>query len=254
MLRDMHVFRNHLEIHPKDVIVVFLEQYAETSMIQRVVDDARLTPHLWRPEGKPSRDGPAPFVWPTLSELAGNGTRLIMLTDEPAGTRRNPNPAPAWLPFAFDYVAETSYDVKDVSDFGCALARGSVINASAVVVDPRTAAFQRQKATVLNHFITSPFATPFLAEKANTYGSLFLHYEACQTAWGAVWGNVDPPNFVAVDFWSLGHALHFTADENLALVASANHSSSAASSSSGAGNKQQPPLLMPRRSNTNNRW
>ena len=161
-------FRTFLEANPREVITLFLESYVTASDVSDGFQAAGLAEFLVvQPPGQ---------SWPTLLELIDSNRRLIVFTDDDARD-------PAWYHYAWDYAWETHWSAATVEDLSCEINRGSTDNAL----------------FILNHFLTDPFASRALAEVANMNPYFLKRATACQEESGR------QPNFVAVDFTSIGH-------------------------------------------------
>ena len=86
---------------------------------------------------------------------------------------------------------ETSYSVKNTSEFGCEFLRGAHSDDTVL----------RKKLTILNHFLTIAVPTPYLATKANSRAEIEHHFALCRHLWNRM------PNFVAVDYWTLNQPI-----------------------------------------------
>jgi hypothetical protein len=149
------------------------------------------------------------------------------------------------LLYVWDYIYENGYHYDSATQFSppsritgkptenegqtdaCEVGRGgiprlqNVMNASMLARNATIVEYLKQKASILNHFLTSPVAAPPLAALTNTYHSLRRHVEWCWKDWsghgmaGSLHGdkplpeilNAPPPNFITVDFWSIDDPL-----------------------------------------------
>uniref|UniRef100_A0A7S1LPB3 Uncharacterized protein n=1 Tax=Neobodo designis TaxID=312471 RepID=A0A7S1LPB3_NEODS len=187
-LEDLVAF---MRAHPREVVVLHLEQYILTERVAEAFDAANLTALLWSPPaGVDPTNTPGSFTWPTLQSLVDANTRVLVFTDVAPGHRLNPTPVPSWMAYMWDFWTETHYQAANVGEFGCAYNRGAANSSVAA-----------GKAVVLNHFLTSPLGAPYLASAANMRTVVELHFATCRQAWGRV------PNFIALDFWSIGEPL-----------------------------------------------
>ena len=188
---ELKVLKAFLDANPREVVILHLEQYVDTSRVADAFGEANITELLWSPADGLTPEHNVTFAWPTLQELITSGRRVLAFTDLRAGHRLNPTPVPTWLPYMWDYWAETDYAAASVADFGCGYRRGA--NSDTAVLS--------RKATVLNHFLTAPLGAPYLASAANMRAVLELHFTQCRREWNRV------PNFIALDFWSIGEPL-----------------------------------------------
>ncbi len=160
-------FRVFLEAHPREVVTLILESYAEPDRVAAAFLAAGLEPFLHTQ----AQDTP----WPTLGAMVASGRRLVVLSDEPGG--------PAWHHDVWAHCGETHWHFESLEAMDCAPNRGRS--------DP-DALF------ILNHFVTNPIAWIEFAEEANA--NPFFEGRALRCAGE----RRHIPNFVAVDFWSEG--------------------------------------------------
>ncbi len=116
--------------------------------------------------------------WPTLRELVDADTRLIVFTDSPAD---DPSAYP-WYMDVWDHAWETHFSARDTFDFSCAPNRGSTAN----------------PLFIFNHFLTRSRPVPEEAQVVNANPFLLDRARQCMNESGAL------PNFVTVDFYSVG--------------------------------------------------
>jgi len=114
-------------------------------------------------------------AWPTLREMLEKQTRLVV-------TAENGSPPPDWYQHAWDLIWDTPYSFTTTSEFSCALNRGSMDNDLFLV----------------NHWLGSPLPSDTLSMTANEYSVLSARVAQCKQEGGQL------PNFVAVDFYSIG--------------------------------------------------
>ena len=171
MLDEMRVVREFLDAHPREVLVVVIEDYVSPEALLGVLRDAGLESELLAVEPG------APL--PTLGEMIDAGTRLQVSLENGADPPRLPN--------AFSgLVQETPFTFRRPRDLerasSCATNRG---NDSAPV-------FQ------FNHWVTP--AEPVTAGRVNT-SILRERVAECRAARGR------GPTLVAVDFAEQGDVL-----------------------------------------------
>jgi len=169
-LVTLHLF---LATHPNEVFTIIFESYVEAEDVANVFATSELT-HMLH-----TQDPNAP--WPTLQEMIDSGRRLVVFTD-------NPSPDVPWQMDVWAHCWENHWSNKVLDDFDCDPNRG----------DPENALL------ILNHFLTDPIALEELAQQANTLESLQEHMVQCQTGAGRM------PNFITVDFYSIGALLEST--------------------------------------------
>ncbi|KAI9480896.1 MAG: PLC-like phosphodiesterase [Benjaminiella poitrasii] len=138
--------------------------------------------------------------WPTLQEMIDSGKRLVNFID----TKADPVQVP-WLMDQFSNVFETPYDNTDIDSFNCNVDR------IAPDYNPNDLMY------VVNHFIYGvinigkvKIEIPLRAraQVANAKTSLNQHVQNCTTVFQK------RPNFIEVDFYSVGDALGIVANLN----------------------------------------
>ena len=161
--------RDFLQANPREVVSIIFESYVTEEATAAAFDAAGLLPlvHAQTP-GDP---------WPTLAQMIGAGTRLVVFSDNATGNV--PWHLPVWA-----HAFETHWSAKTLADFSCAPNRG----------DPANPLF------ILNHFLTNPVAAEALAAEANANPYFVDRARQCQAATGHL------PNFVTVDFATVGDA------------------------------------------------
>jgi hypothetical protein len=156
-----------VEAHPGEVVsIVFESDVSEADTEAAMRDSGLLAYARVKEKGTP---------WPTLAEMLKSGQRVVVFTDDDARTL-------PWYLYLWDFAGETPFDFRAVEDFSCAQGRGSVENGL----------------FILHHYLTRVTALPSSAEMVN-HNPLFLsRAQACQAERGHL------PNFVTVDFYSIG--------------------------------------------------
>lgn len=167
LVAELARFRAFLEAHPGEVVTLLLEAYLDIDRAAEAFAAAGLEPLLHaQPEGAP---------WPTLGEMVDSGRRLVVFSDARGG--------PPWHHHMWTWCGETHWHYESLEAMDCAPNRGR---------DDGEALF------ILNHFITNPVPFPAFAEDANANPFFESRALRCAEARGHV------PNFVTVDFWSIG--------------------------------------------------
>lgn len=123
--------------------------------------------------------------WPTLREMVASGKRLVVFTDTEGGT-------PAWYHDVWQFAWETPYHFKVATEFSCRPNRGSANNGL----------------FILNHFLTNPLPSLDYAEVVNRNPVLHDRVYECEEESGRL------PNFVTVDFYSVGDLFSVIDDLN----------------------------------------
>jgi hypothetical protein len=152
-----------------EVVTIIFEAYVDAATTAEVFDQVGLTERVYSHDGGP---------WPTLREMIDADTRLVVLTDDDAGS-------PAWYRYVWDVAWETHFAAREISDFSCDDNRGDVTS----------------DLFIFNHFLTRTRPVPEDADEVNANPLLLDRARECQQASGKL------PNFVTVDFYSVGDLL-----------------------------------------------
>lgn len=155
-----------LERNRGEVLTIIFESYVPAADIERGFVDSGLIEYVHRPEGA---------AWPTLRQMIDANQRLVVFTDSDGG-------ALPWYLDVWDHAWETHFSARQVTDFSCAPNRG----------DPGNALF------IFNHFLTRTRPVPEEADAVNGNPFLIDRATECMNDSGAL------PNFVTVDFYSVG--------------------------------------------------
>lgn len=166
-----------LQDNPGEVISIIFESYVSAEQLAAVFDEAALVPLL--------HEQPLDAAWPKLGQMVESGRRLVVFSDEQPGE-------PAWHHDLWEHAFETDWDVQAEEDFYCDKRRGSEDHAL----------------FILNHFVTDPFASEQAAASVNAQDFLFERATSCWDHWGRI------PNFVTVDFYSIGDLIQVVAELN----------------------------------------
>jgi hypothetical protein len=169
-----------LESDPNQVLTIIFESYISAEDTRQAFADSGLLEWVYaHPAGEP---------WPTLQELIGNHTTVVVFTDSGGGTY-------PWYHPVWDHAWETHYSNVGPDDFTCEPNRGN----------PENPLF------IFNHFLTDPLAKPELAELVN-YNPFFLERALeCHNQSGRM------PNFVTIDFYSIGDVMEVVEELNFDL-------------------------------------
>ena len=166
-LTELRVF---LDANPGAVITLLLENYIDHEDIKAAMDASGLLELAFaHPPGTP---------WPTLGETIDAGNRVVVLG--PDGGADHP-----WLLYTWTEAFETTWDNDVPEDLNCEITRGS----------PDNPLFN------LNHFVSNPLPEPCQAATVN-FNPFFL--DRVMDCWEET-GHI--PNFVTVDFYSVGDVL-----------------------------------------------
>ncbi len=167
-LRALHDF---LVTHPRDVVLLDIEDYVAPADLARAFDEADLLPYIWK--GQPGA------TWPTLSELIAQDTRVLVFIE--SGT-----PGVPWLHPTYESFQETPYTFLTLAAMNCSANRGP----------PAAPLF------LVNHWIeTTPTPKPSNAALANAFATLAGRAQRCQAERQRL------PTLLAVDFYATGDLL-----------------------------------------------
>jgi len=162
--------KQFLEENPGEVLVIIFESYVSASDVEAVFDAAGFSERVYsHSQGRP---------WPTLSRLIASGKRLVVFSDDESTTAD-------WHHPVWDHCWETDYDIQGVEQFNCEVNRGSTDN----------------DLFILNHFISNPHASEEWAAQANEFDVLYSRATGCFEDTGQL------PNFITVDFYSIGDVM-----------------------------------------------
>lgn len=158
-----------LEEHPRDVVVLFIQDMVTPADTAAVLDAAGLAQKAYV--------HPAGAQWPTLREMVDAGQQLVVLMENTGGGQQFP-----FLHQGFDLVQDTEYTFGTAGDFTCTIKRGS----------PTGALFN------VNHWLASFTKLVTSAEQVNAYDVLKPRVEACQQERGLA------PTMVSVNWYDRG--------------------------------------------------
>ena len=176
----LKLLADFLAEHPNEVLTLILESYVDTAELLGAFSQAGLASQLHHQK--------ANEAWPSLAEMIKAGRRMVVLTDR--GADASAGLLPMW-----DHAFDTPFAAESKDDLVCDLGRGNSDNAL----------------FIFNHFLTAPLASPELAETIN-YNPFFLErVRSCTDQTGR------SPNFLTVDFYSLGDVLTVVQTLNDAL-------------------------------------
>lgn len=160
-------FRLFLKANPNEVLTLILENYVSPELLEAAFKESQtLALTTTHRLGTP---------WPTLAEMIRSGKKIVVLTDKEGGKR-------PWLLPLWKHAWETHYAAKSKEDFSCKKHRGEADNTL----------------FIFNHFLTDPVAKEDLAREVNFNPYFLGRVQKCQTEHQRL------PNFVTVDFYSVG--------------------------------------------------
>ena len=177
-LAEIADFLHH---HRGEVVTIIFESYISADDTRVAFEDSGLADYLFRPASPPSPTSP----WPTLRQLIDDDQRLVVLTDAEGG-------AFPWYLDVWGQAWETPFAAREITDFTCDPGRG----------DPANPLF------IFNHFLTRTRPVPEDADQVNADPLLIDRARECMAASGSL------PNFVTVDFYSVGDLFEAVASLN----------------------------------------
>ncbi len=167
LVEGLAEIRTFLDGAPHEVVSLIFEAYIDADATAAAFAESGLLAYVH------AHDPDAP--WPTLGELIDRGERLVVFTDLDGGIL-------PWYLDVWQYAFETPFDVARADEFSCSTNRGS----------PDSDLF------ILNHFVTDLVASETAAAEVNANPFLIERARQCQAELQHL------PNFVTVDFYSLG--------------------------------------------------
>lgn len=169
--------RVYLERHPRAVLTLILESYADNAEVRKAFEKAGVAKYCaLPPEGR---------NWPTLGEMRKTGRRLVVMTDRPDGEGNWP--MPIW-----SYCVETPWKTASADRMPNMLNRGRPGNGLLIV----------------NHFVSTPVPMIENARKTNVLDVLRRRSEALRLAYGR------RVNFWVLDFVDTGEVVPFMREQN----------------------------------------
>ncbi|CAE8602085.1 unnamed protein product [Polarella glacialis] len=211
MLKDsLTDLRQFLDSHPREVVVMILEQYVATASVVADIDAAGLTSYL----GYSRHNLNGSTAWPTLQELISRNQSLLLFSDQRQsythglpeqnlGSSYQQSESITWWHYVWDHMSETKYEYKNAAEISgdCMLNRGSVAVES-------LSQNNSHRLLIVNNFITNPVAWPEFAAQVNANPFLMKRLQNCSMYWG------HQVNFPTVDFWSVGDIWNATVSLN----------------------------------------
>ncbi len=166
----LRTVREFLDANPDEVVTLILQDSISRADATEAFDEAGLTDIVF--------DGDVDDGWPTLGELIDRGQRLVVFSEQRG-------PPPTWYRQAFTLIQDTPHAVTAADQFSCERDRGPV-DAPLFLMNHwvRRRAPDRADAVVVND-------RAFIVERA----------QRCAAERGKL------PNFIAVDFFSLGDVI-----------------------------------------------
>jgi hypothetical protein len=169
MLPTMQRLNTWLDQHPRDVVVLFIQDAVTPADTAAVLEEAGLAAKAYvHPTGA---------QWPTLRDMIDANKRLVVLMENEGGGSQYP-----YLHQGFDLVQDTEYTFKRAEDFTCTLKRGT----------PESPLLS------INHWLASFTALVSNAEAVNAYDVLRARVDECLTERGRT------PSMIAVNWYDRG--------------------------------------------------
>jgi hypothetical protein len=179
MAPTMRRLNTWLDNHPRDVVVLFIQDEVTPADTAAVLDEAGLVDKAYV--------HPAGAQWPTLGQMIDSNKRLVVLMENEGGGSQYP-----FLHQGFDLVQDTEFFFDTPQDFDCALKRG------------------RPDSPLLgvNHWLKSFQRLVSNAELVNTYDVLKARVDECVEVRGRV------PTMIAVNWYDRGDLLRVVDELN----------------------------------------
>jgi hypothetical protein len=184
MLPVMQRLNTWLDQHPREVVVLFIQDTVTPADTAGVLDRAGLVDKAYV--------HPAGADWPTLRQMIDADKRLVVLMENTSGGAQYP-----FLHQGFDLVQDTPYTFKTVDDFTCALERGSPDSPLLSV----------------NHWLANFTSLVSDSEKVNAYDVLRERIDECEETRGRI------PSMVAVNWYDRGDLFRVVDEMNEQVVA-----------------------------------
>lgn len=167
LLDALKELKGFIEAHPGEIFTIIFENYVEASLLNDAFVASGILPYTYaHKKGTP---------WPTLGEMKERRQQLVVFTDSGGGQY-------PWLMNVWDHAWETHFSAKTKADLKCDKNRGQASHSL----------------FILNHFLTNPVAKESLAKEINNNPFFLDRAQRCQRQSGQL------PNFITVDFYSIG--------------------------------------------------
>jgi len=174
-------FKRWLDDHPREVIVLFIEQYVTNDLGAAAISAANLTNYTHSQARITASNG---LAWPTLGELIANNRRLMVFQDVGPVLANSYTPVPPFYMWERYFAAQTPYSYQERSQMNSCARKTGMRGVGSLLV--------------LNQFLTNPVAMPMLASDVNVESFIMQRVKQCEDKQG------QRPNFVCVDFSSIG--------------------------------------------------
>ena len=167
LLDSLRTIREFLDDNPDEVVTLIVQDAISPEETADAFTEAGLDRYLHEHE--------LGTGWATLGEMIESGERLVVFAEDEG-------PPPAWYHQAFEHMQETPYLFEEAEDFTCAPNRG----------DPDATLF------LLNHWVQRVAPDRVDAAVVNGHDAIVDRARQCADERGL------PPNYIAVNFYSLG--------------------------------------------------
>ena len=169
----LRTIKSFLDDNPDEVVTLIIEDEISRKDTALAFADVGLTDMVYD-----SNDQGAEH-WPTLGDLIERGERVVVFSE-------HLGPPPSWYRDVDDVIQDTPFDVRDAGMFTCALNRGA---ADAPLF-------------LLNHWVQREAPDRADAVVVNEQRFIVDRARACNAERGRL------PNFIAVNFFSIGDLMH----------------------------------------------
>ncbi|WP_344044193.1 hypothetical protein [Nocardioides panacihumi] len=185
-LDSLEAVRDWLDVHPREVVTLFVQDQVSPSDTAALIERAGLLPDVYRPADDAT-------TWPTLGQMVESGRRLVVLMENRAGAGERER----WLLPGFEEVQDTPFLFR---------------SPAALIDGSDTCAHNRGEADapllLVNHWVTDKSAEVTNAARVNAHDVLAARVASCREQRGML------PNFVAVDFYDRGDLFGVVDDLN----------------------------------------
>jgi hypothetical protein len=173
MTRELGWFRDFLQTHPDEVLILFIEDKVSPAETERAFEKSGILPYAYIHK----RDQP----FPTMRDLIESNRRLFVMAEEDSGEGTIP-----WYHQGFDLAMETPYTFHSAKELAspasCAVNRGGTGKPF----------FQ------LNNWVEKVPRSPSTARKVNDFDFLLRRARLCEKLRQAL------PTILAVDYYNEG--------------------------------------------------
>lgn len=173
---ELKVYHDFLTKNPEAIVTLIFESYVPAKDVAGVISATGLEKFAH------SQDASKP--WPSLAALRQSGKRLIIFSDRVKGKG-----SPAWYHDVWAHCTETHWSNKTPVD---------------LMVNRSGRGDKENPLFIQNHFLQNPLASPSLAKTVNKLAFFKKRHLEFQKAYPK-----RRPNFITIDFSSIGDGLAF---------------------------------------------